>query len=240
MSKLSQRLKKRKGKTIYLLVVEMILLLMIVYYLLVAKDAVNAVRVAVSLICAMIPLALEIIFSMHIPWPIYAFLIIYACEHMMGACFNLYLYFPWWDNMMHITEGFMFAVFGYYYLSVGNEKNLKMRIRNIIFAISLAIFIGFLWEIIEYAMDTIWMFDMQKDVLVTRISSYLLADTTGEIGTISNISEVVVNGQVLPGYIDIGLIDTMDDLIMALIGAVVFSLYALIDRDKHPVIRFEE
>ena len=142
--------------------------------------------------------------------------------------------------MMHITEGFMFAVFGYYYLSVGNEKNLKMRIRNIIFAISLAIFIGFLWEIIEYAMDTIWMFDMQKDVLVTRISSYLLADTTGEIGTINNISEVVVNGQVLPGYIDIGLIDTMDDLIMALIGAVVFSLYALIDRDKHPVIRFEE
>ena len=142
--------------------------------------------------------------------------------------------------MMHVTEGFMLALFGYYYLSYEEEKNLKKRIKYLLFAISLAVFIGFLWEILEYLMDTVCMFDMQKDVYVTRINSYLLSDTIGQIGKIDNIEEVVVNGQVLPGYIDIGLIDTMDDMIMALIGAAVFSIYALIDCDKHPLLRFEK
>ena len=240
MNNFSQRLKNRKGKTIYLLVFETILLLFIIYYLFVAKEPINVVRVAISFIAAAIPLLLELLLKMSIPWPIYAFLIVYACEHMMGACFNLYLYFHWWDNMMHVTEGFMLALFGYYYLSYEEEKNLKKRIKYLLFAISLAVFIGFLWEILEYLMDTVCMFDMQKDVYVTRINSYLLSDTIGQIGKIDNIEEVVVNGQGLPGYIDIGLIDTMDDMIMALIGAAVFSIYALIDCDKHPLLRFEK
>ena len=43
---------------------------------------------------------------------------------------------------------------------------------------------------------------------------------------ISGISETAVNGQELGlgGYLDIGLIDTMQDLIVNFIGAVIFSV----------------
>ena len=239
-TKLSLKLKKRKGKIIYLCVIELILLALIIYYLFVAKDNVNAIRVTITLFLAMVPVVVEILFDMWIPWPMYCFLVIYATEHTMGSCFNLYLYLPWWDDMMHCTGGFMFAMFGYYYLSVEDEITLKKRIRNIFYAISFAVFIGVLWEIVEYLVDTLFMFDMQKDVLVTRINSYLLTSNNGELKSIDNIKEVIVDGQVLPGYIDIGLNDTMADMITTLTGAVVLSVYCLIDREKHPLLKFEK
>ena len=210
------------------------------YYLFFVNDYINAIRVTITLFLAMIPLVMEILFNMTIPWPMYCFLVIYATEHTMGSCFNLYLYLSWWDDMMHCTEGFMFAMFGYYYLSFGNEKNIKTRIKNLMFAISLSVFVAVIWEIIEYSVDTLFMFDMQKDVLVTRINSYLLTGNNGDLESLDNIKEVIVDGRVLPGYIDIGLIDTMTDLITALAGALVFSVYCLIDRDKHPLLKFEE
>ena len=38
------------------------------------------------------------------------------------------------------------------------------------------------------------------------------------------IESVVVNGETWPGYLDIGLIDTMKDLLVNFIGAVTFSV----------------
>ena len=237
---LSRKIKKRKGKIIYLLAIEIILLILDGYYLFVGNDYVNVVRVTVTFILAMIPMTMELIFNMSIPWPVYCFTVIYACEHTMGSCFNLYLFIPWWDDMMHCTEGFLFAMFGYYYLSFGNEKTIKHRLKYLLFAVSLSVFIAVLWEMTEYGVDNVSKSDMQKDTFVTKINSYLLADNTGEIVTIDNISEVTVDGKVLPGYIDIGLTDTMIDLMTALAGAVVFSIYCLIDRDRHPLLKFEE
>ena len=239
MSKLSAELNKRKGKIIYLLAVEALLLCLIIYYLFVDINYINVVRVIVTIILAMIPMAMELIFRMHIFWPLYCFVVIYACEHTMGSCFNLYLFIPWWDIMMHCTEGILFTLFGYYYLSKDYEINTQTRIKNLVFAVSLSVFIGVLWEITEYGVDSFTLNDMQKDVFITSMKSYLLEGNNGQIGTINDIKTVTVDGQVLPGYIDIGLIDTMKDLITALIGSVIFCVYALIDRDRHPILKFE-
>lgn len=235
---LAQRLKKRKGKLRFLLFTETLLLFLFLYYLIGDKDIGNAWIVVFTVFLSMVPLGIEVIFDMVSPWPVYAFMVMYTLGDAMGYCFGLYIYLSWWDDLMHCIEGFLFTMFGYYYLSSGCEGSKKMRIRNLVFGISLSIFIAVLWEITEYAADKIWLLDMQKDVFVSRIDSYLLAGNTGAIESIENIGEVTVGGQILPGYIDIGLIDTMEDLIMALVGSVVFSLYALMDRDKHPILRF--
>ena len=69
--------------------------------------------------------------------------------------------------------------------------------------------------------------DMQKDTVIQQITSVALDPTNRNIPiTISNIQDVVVNGESLGlgGYLDIGLYDTMGDLIVNLIGAVVFSV----------------
>ena len=68
---------------------------------------------------------------------------------------------------------------------------------------------------------------MQKDTVIHSIHSVLLDPTrTNKVVTIPNIRDVVINGQSLGvgGYVDIGIIDTMKDLFVNFIGAVVFSV----------------
>ncbi len=76
--------------------------------------------------------------------------------------------------------------------------------------------IGVIWEFFEFGMDTIFGLDMQKDTIVSSIHSVMLDPTNSNIPIeIEGITDVIVNGQSLGlgGYLDIGLIDTMKDLI---------------------------
>ena len=76
-------------------------------------------------------------------------------------------------------------------------------------------------------MDRFLGFDMQKDTVIHTISSVML-NPTGENDPVvmENISDVTVSGHdlCLGGYLDIGLIDTMQDLFVNFIGALVFSV----------------
>lgn len=87
--------------------------------------------------------------------------------------------------------------------------------------------IGVVWEFFEFGMDQLAGFDMQKDTVIHVIRSVTL-DAAGHNVPyeISGITETVVNGQELGlgGYLDIGLIDTMQDLIVNFVGAFVFSV----------------
>ena len=76
-------------------------------------------------------------------------------------------------------------------------------------------------------MDQLFALDMQKDTIVHAIHSVTLDPTnTNTTVTIDGITDTMVNGVDLGvgGYLDIGLIDTMEDLIVNFIGAAVFSV----------------
>ena len=68
---------------------------------------------------------------------------------------------------------------------------------------------------------------MQKDRIIHTINTVALDETrTNKVVTISGITEVYFeDGQALGlgGYLDIGLIDTMKDLMVNFAGAVAFS-----------------
>ena len=88
--------------------------------------------------------------------------------------------------------------------------------------------IGVLWEFFEFGMDHLIGTDMQKDTVINYITSVALDPTNSNRPvTMSGINDVIVNGQALGlgGYLDIGLIDTMEDLFVNFIGAVVFSIF---------------
>ena len=79
----------------------------------------------------------------------------------------------------------------------------------------------------KFGMDTLIGYDMQKDTVIHTIRSVTLDPAGHNVPyVISGISETAVNGQELGlgGYLDIGLIDTMQDLIVNFIGAVIFSV----------------
>ncbi len=76
-------------------------------------------------------------------------------------------------------------------------------------------------------MDMLTHSDMQKDFVIHTISSVSLDATQSNTPVvIDGITDVIVNGESLGlgGYLDIGLIDTMKDLIVNFIGAVLFSV----------------
>jgi len=87
--------------------------------------------------------------------------------------------------------------------------------------------IGVIWEFFEFACDIILHTDMQKDTVINFISSTALGNNKENIALIiDGIKNVTVNGEELGvgGYLDIGLIDTMTDLFVNFIGAVIFGI----------------
>lgn len=145
------------------------------------------------------------------------------------ACF--YVTVPFWDKALHTTSGFIYAAVGYSMADVLNRhKKVSFELSPLFLALVAFCFsmtIGALWEIFEFSVDNLFHKDMQKDTVIQQITSVALDPTNRNIPiTISNIQDVVVNGESLGlgGYLDIGLYDTMGDLIVNLIGAVVFSV----------------
>lgn len=169
--------------------------------------------------------------------PLYLFSIVYALGPMIGQCWNVYYTVTWWDKLLHACGGVMFAIAGVYLfqrLAPENRSPAVTALFGLLFSLAVAV----LWEFAEFGMDTFLGMDMQNDTVVTGFCSYLLADTVGETTTIENITSVLVNGVPLPvdGYLDIGLIDTMVDMLVASAGALVTCLLLWLDGGKHPPI----
>lgn len=157
-------------------------------------------------------------------------LFIYSAE-ILGEIRSFYVRFPFWDTMLHTLNGFLAAAIGFSMVDILN-RNKKFSFQLSPFFMALVAFcfsmtIGVLWEFFECAMDLFFHMDMQKDTIVTSINSVLLnPEGLNQMIRIDNIQSTVVNGQDLGirGYLDIGLLDTMKDLFVNFIGAVVFSV----------------
>lgn len=189
-----------------------------------------------TLLLAALPMLLEKLFHCRISLPVYIFALAYAIGPMLGHCWKLYYTIPVWDKLLHISGGVMFAILGAFFfdkLAQGKQK----PITGALFALCFSMAIAVLWEFCEFGADTFLGMDMQDDTIVYGLTSYLLGDAVGITGSIENIQSVVVNGIALPGYIDIGLIDSMLDMLLESLGALVTCLLLLLDKGRHPLIQ---
>lgn len=154
---------------------------------------------------------------------------IFAAE-ILGEVNAFYVVIPNWDTMLHILNGFLAAAVGFSMVVLLNDnERLTFDLSPFFMALMAFCFsmtIGVLWEFFEFGMDWFFHTDMQKDTIVHAIYSVILDTTrTNTVVPITGISEVALNGQDLGlgGYLDIGIVDTMKDLFVNFIGAVVFS-----------------
>ena len=189
-----------------------------------------------TLLLVLLPLLLEKLFHCRICLPVYIFALAYAIGPMLGHCWKLYYTVTVWDKLLHICGGVMFAILGAYFFNLLVKEKVHPAARTI-FALCFSIAIAVLWEFCEFGADRFLGMDMQDDMLVTHLTSYLLGEGVGVTGSIENIQSVVVNGIQLPGYIDIGLTDSMLDMMLESLGALVTCLLILIDNGKHPLIQ---
>ena len=189
-----------------------------------------------TLLLAALPMLLEKLLHCRISLPVYIFALAYAIGPMLGHCWKLYYTVPVWDKLLHISGGVMFAILGAYFFDL-LVKNKELPVVRTIFALCFSMAIAVLWEFCEFGADTFLGMDMQDDTVIHSLTSYLLGESLGVTGSIENIQSVTVNGIALPGYIDIGLTDSMLDMMLESLGALVTCLLVLLDKGRHPLIQ---
>lgn len=176
---------------------------------------------------------------LHIDLPdtleIIILLFIYAAE-ILGEIQEYYVIIPFWDDILHTLNGFLFAAVGFSLVNILNRnKRVMLELSPFYMAVMAFCFsmtIGVLWEFFEWGVDTFMAKDMQKDTVLQAIHSVTLHPEGRNIPVhIRDIADVILvhsdgtqTALGVGGYLDIGLIDTMSDLLVNFIGAVVFSI----------------
>lgn len=176
-------------------------------------------------LCITLPSTLEIIIL----------LFIFAAE-ILGELASFFVRVPNWDTMLHTVNGFLCAAVGFALVDMINRnERFSMKLSPIYLALVAFCFsmtVGVLWEFFELAADNIMGLDMQKDTVIKTINSVALDPTlSNKVIHVRDISDVIIvhsdgtqEALGLGGYLDIGLYDTMKDLLVNFVGAVVFSI----------------
>lgn len=197
----------------------------------------NVFLCVLVLILFTIPTFLERRLSIDLPntLEIIILLFIYAAE-ILGEIQAYYVAFPYWDTLLHTLNGFLCAAVGFSLLDLLNrEECITFSLSPLYLAVVAFCFsmtIGVLWEFFECTMDQLFFLDMQKDTIVHEISSINLDPAGGNrpihLKDIADVMVVYGDGTTqalnVGGYLDIGLLDTMEDLFVNFIGAFVFSI----------------
>lgn len=229
---LKEHIRRHKVVFAVYLVLRFIVIALLILEL-VQKQYESAFICVLVLVLFALPAFVQKNFGIQLPstLEILILLFIFAAE-ILGELQSYYIHFPYWDTILHTTNGFVCAAFGFSLVDIlCRNKQEKFRLSPVFMAVVAFCFsmtVGVLWEFFEYGMDRFAHTDMQKDTVIHSITTVELDETqSNKAVTIDGITSVIINGQDLGlgGYLDIGLQDTMEDLMVNFVGAVVFCFF---------------
>lgn len=248
MKKIKEAYKEsRKGVLVVYLLLRFLVILVMVRQIFL-HNYWNAFLCILVLIQFLIPYFITKKLKIELPsiFEIIILLFIFSSE-VLGEIQNFYGVFKHFDTVLHTLNGFLCAAVGFSLIDLCNNNSEKFNLSPLyltIVAFCFSMTIGVLWEFLEYSIDKIMLSDMQKDKLVTKISSvWLNPDGKNKAIVVDNINKTIIysdSGETVieGGYLDLGLNDTMKDLIVNFVGAVVFSIFGylyIINRDKYKI-----
>ena len=221
----------------------------IIYFAILGGENVRDCFIGLSYII-IVPIFFIAEFNLHIrsPLPYTIFLLVFCVFCYLGASYNFYTLIPMLDDILHACWGVVFATLGFAIVKslMGEPKNLKQFVAYVVFSVGFCMILSICWEIYEFTCDRLLAnFDMQEDTIIHSIHSFVLHDPYDHLHTykIEDIwrtvlynskGEVIFDTDNLPekyhGYIDIGLIDTMMDIIWCVVSTCALTLVLSIDR----------
>jgi hypothetical protein len=228
---LHMELREHKSSFLVYVTLRLLVILMMILQIF-NRNYENVFLCVLTLVLLLIPSLIQINLKIELPTAleITILVFIFAAE-ILGEIQSYYIKFPFWDTVLHTINGFLMAVIGFALVDILNRsKKFSIQLSPVFLAIVAFCFsmtIGVIWDFFEYGMDQFFGLDMQKDTVIQGFSSVLLDPTKSNIPVpVQDITEVLVNGRDLGlgGYLDIGLIDTMNDLFVNFVGAVLFSI----------------
>lgn len=267
MSKTSKKIKqfykenKKSSLAWYLTLRALVIVTMVLSFF--RGDFSSVFLCILTLILFLIPFWINQKLKIEIPnlLEIIILLFIFSAE-ILGEIQNFYGIFKYWDTILHTLNGFLCAAIGFSLIDIlNNSERFHIKLSPVFVALVAFCFsmtIGVLWEFFEFGADQIFKYDMQKDRIVQTISTVELEpDGKNKPVVVDNIDKTIIYSTedgnnvetvITGGYLDIGIIDTMKDLIVNFVGAVVFSTigyFYIHNRDKYkfaenfiPVKRF--
>lgn len=225
-------IREHKSSFLVYIVLRALVILMMILQIF-NRNYENVFLCILTLFLLIIPSFIQVEFKIELPTTleIIILMFIFSAE-ILGEIQSFYLRIPIWDTLLHTMNGFLAAAIGFSLVDLlNNDKRLQFKMSPVFMALIAFCFsmtIGVLWEFFEFAMDNFFGMDMQKDTVLNSITSVVLDPTmSNHPVTMDGIKDVIINGQSLGvgGYLDIGLIDTMEDLFVNFIGAAVFSIF---------------
>lgn len=237
--KMTYKENKRSSLVIYLVLRFLVIICMILQIL--RGDLNNALLCLLSLILLFAPLFIQNKFEITLPndLEIAIYLFIFSAE-ILGEIDNFFGIIPYWDIILHTINGFLATAVGFSLVDLLNKNSKNINLSPFylcLVAFCFSMTIGVLWEFFKYGCDKFLNVDMQKDTVIQKISSVALnPDGENKAVVVDDIGKTIIydtNGDVLQvidnGYLDIGLNDTIEDLFVNFIGAIVFSCFAFFD-----------
>lgn len=227
--------EKRSVTLVYILLRTSVVLVMLAQIF--NRNFENVFLCVLTLLLFMMPSVMKRKLDVELPntLEIIILLFIYAAE-ILGEIGAYYVTFPYWDTVLHTLNGFLCAAIGFSLVDILNRSsserfNLSPLYMAIV-AFCFSMTVGVIWEFFECTMDQLFFLDMQKDTVVSAIGSIMLDASGGNHPVvIKNITDVIIvqadgtqTALGLGGYLDIGLLDTMEDLFVNFIGALTFSI----------------
>ena len=243
------RKKKEEPAAFWTYVVLRFIVILILIRCILRGDIESAFVCVLVLVIYLLPQFVENRLNIDIPTTleVVIFVFVFAAE-ILGELQSYFIKYSNWDTILHTSSGFLCAAVGFSLVDLLNRSdNVKVQLSPGYLAITAFCFsmtIGILWEFIEFSADRLFLLDMQKDTIVNQISSVSLDPTNSNISiTMKGIKDVILvtdSGEQalgLGGFLDIGLYDTMEDLFVNFVGAVVFSVAAFFEckSEKRPL-----
>ena len=190
---------------------------------------------ALALVLFLIPAFFEKNFGIDLPNTLEVIILLFIfASVILGEMGSYYTKVPLWDTVLHTVNGFLCAAIGFGLSDILNRnEKIKFKMSPIFVAVVAFCFsmtIGVLWEFFEFFCDVFFQKDMQKDFVINSVVSTFISGNTKEPAVIENVKSLVINGEQvdIEGYLDIGLYDTMKDLLVNFIGAAVFSVFGFL------------
>lgn len=228
--------KENDKKALFVFVLLRVLVIICLIRELLNGDFESVLFCFLTLFLFIVPYAIEKTFKIDFPscLEIVVLIFIFSAE-ILGEINNFYGTVPFWDTALHTVNGFLCGSIGFSLIYLLNQKTKFIKLSPIfvaLFSFCFSMTVGIVWEMFEYGMDVVFKTDMQKDECIEVIRTVDLdPEFDNNVITIDGIDYTIVydeNGEELAkfdGYLDIGLHDTMIDLIVNFIGAFVFSIF---------------
>jgi hypothetical protein len=171
-----------------------------------------------TLVLCYLPDIIDRNLKIHLPVAFEAVIVLFIyCSTFLSVRFDLYYKLFWWDDLLHMISGIIIGFIGAMCVYIINKKystNLN-PVLVAVFAFTFAVSMGVLWEVFEFTLDAVFGTANQKwDLPATAV---LLGKS----------------------YQGSGLRDTMSDLIVDCIGAMLssFCSYFIVKRDKKRTLK---